>query len=340
MGGLDYGLDIYRKTALKHAARAFCICLLTAEIGLRLASSSFWQEWGRAELVGASSLTDYVTAVRIAVPSQTHVWLFGDSVLYGSALLEHHTPHWREKTVGSYLRRQDSQRNWSEISAEGLLIPDLRAIVQIAQPAARDTLIIELNYRMFSADAGQIENSYSRNFLAPAYQSDWEENLAAYSAYYRYAQIARYLFWQPSRETRVAQWLRFGKALGTGPAVDDELRANLLAMKISPYYSAPALAPQHAGLAALNAWLPELLQQKGRVLVFLTPQNWDLIGEYTDEKAYAKNRKILKNLPWPKNVIYVDWADRKPSQGRFLDHCHLDEVGNQELATWLLKELP
>jgi len=120
----------------------------------------------------------------------------------------------------------------------------------------------------------------------------------------------------------------------------DELRANLLAMKITPYYSAPAMGPQHAGLAALKAWLPELAKQKGRVLVFLTPQNNEFITDYADGKAMAQNRKTLKNLPWPSSVIYRDWAERKPKQGSFLDHCHLDAAGNHELAEWIREALP
>ena len=37
-------------------------------------------------------------------------------------------------------------------------------------------------------------------------------------------------------------------------------------------------------------------------------------------------------------LVYRDWADRKPA-GHFLDHCHLDPTGNEDLARWMEEEL-
>jgi hypothetical protein len=63
------------------------------------------------------------------------------------------------------------------------------------------------------------------------------------------------------------------------------------------------------------------------------------IDGLVDHNAFDANRAELARLFKAQGKMrWADWSLRKPA-GKFLDHCHLDEEGNAELARWIEKEL-
>ena len=121
-------------------------------------------------------------------------------------------------------------------------------------------------------------------------------------------------------------------------AVDPDLAAALLDLKIRPDYqaAAPAGQPVWRALRRLAATLP----RPGRkVLVFLCPQNLERVGPLLDPAAWKANRAELRRVFGGRpGLVYQDWAERRPA-GAFLDHCHLDPEGNRALAGWIAEAL-
>ena len=61
-------------------------------------------------------------------------------------------------------------------------------------------------------------------------------------------------------------------------------------------------------------------------------------GRHTSAAANRRQLAELFRAAGPK-VRYRDWADRPLRHGAFVDHCHLNGPGCQELARWIDAEL-
>ena len=314
--------------------------ILLSEAALAWRSGDLWRRLGRLELVDPALLADHRAA--FAPGPRPQALLLGDSVLYGSALRERGDPAWRHHSLGQALQDRFGAKGVEtvELSGDGLYPADLAALWATEGRPHLSAVVLELNPRMFADEPGNSATAYSRRFLAPDQPLDAAERVSQASHLFRTCRLASHLLWQPSRIQALTalfnRWMPPSPAAG----LDDDLGDALLNLKIRPYYDAPAMGPQHAGWLALQRLADGLKAQGPPVLVFLTPQNHARIADLVDAKGYAANRRLVAELFRSRGLAYRDWADRAPVRGAFLDHCHLDAAGNQELADWALQELP
>jgi hypothetical protein len=267
--------------------------------------------------------------------------ILGDSVMYGSALREHGVAAWRQESFGQALSQKLQSRGLQvlELSSDGLFPADMLALLQRYQGSGKAPMVLELNYRMFCPEAGNTATAYSRPFLAPdqVYPESAEDRLAGAFLLFRYCRLASHLLWQPSRAQVLAAQL--GKVLPPAQAADEDAEDALLNMKIQPYYQAPLMDSGHAGLKALKDMALLLKKTGAPVLIFMTPQNRERIADVWDAQAWRRNNALAASLFKNQGLDYQDWSLRHLNQGHFLDHCHLDEAGNRELAAWVDAEL-
>jgi len=337
--------DPGREAAARRSLLVLAALLLLTEAAVRLAAPRLWRDPALTEAVSAPLLRDRIRALGGSGPC---VVLLGDSVCYGSALREHGVADWRHRTPAQYLRERLGARGLAlhSFAADGLEAMDQEALARAASALGPRAWVVELNPRILSEASGSWPGCMDRPYLqawlpdgSGAPPRDWVaragDGIRTAWATYRTMELASALAWQPSLRARMESWVQ---GIFPAEAEDEDARDALLDLKLRPYYQAPARRPGHLGwesLARLAAWL----RDGGRpALVFLTPQNGERIADLLDPAAYAANRRGLAELFRGGGIVYRDWADRRP-KGRFLDHCHLDAEGNQDLAAWIDEEL-
>jgi hypothetical protein len=74
--------------------------------------------------------------------------------------------------------------------------------------------------------------------------------------------------------------------------------------------------------------------QGADVLVWFSPVNQGLMGEWTQTPGYQANVKQIDAFFANKPIRYVNWESRMPDQ-YFTDHLHMVPAGYQKLAEWL-----
>jgi len=287
----------------------------------------------------------------------------GDSVLGGSALLEHagpgstsgspSVPRARASTLAAALAGQESARgrHVESLAADGMLPRDLEAeghLIRASSVRASSRALVVLNFRMFSGEFDDPAKSLSRDFLAPALASDgvlpaskkaggriersFPEWALRSSTLLRSTAMLKSLWYFPTRR----DFFRRAAERVLGADSDPEIQEAALRLKVAPYYrqrwsaSSPAFASLDRSLRVLAA--------VGPVSVVLTPQNPDFVE---DREVFGANRAVLADYLATRGIpglSYADWADRY-SADRFLDHCHLTAAGNSEyadaLARWM-----
>jgi hypothetical protein len=326
---------------------------LAAEMLVRLNAESLWSRLPHSEPLSQPLLSDRIRAFKDLRKGKKLCLALGDSVFFGSALREKKVTHWEQQTPTAFLR-QILGDSWVvlDLSADGLELADMLALLESAKPLNPDAVVMELNIRMLADEAGQWPGCMSRPWLwaqlapgsgipqAPA-NTDFEKKtfsrmescLTQASAVARYAQLGRAMLFQPSANDTFAAWV---KTMMPG---DQELDPDdLLDLKIRPYYASPGAASNHVGLQAMDALASEIKAMEAANLVFLTPQNLNRVGDFLNRDGFAANRKTISMHFAGKGLRYRDMATAMPS-ARFLDHCHLDPQGNHELAITIAKAL-
>lgn len=332
-------------------------CWISLEIGLRLGSDRIWTSLGHSDPLSSALLRDRIAAFQKAREGKKLCVTLGDSVFFGSALREKGYASWSRLTPPALLREKLGP-DWVllDLSADGLQIPDIYALLQAAAPLKPDAVVVELNLRMLAVGGDGSPGDLSRPWLAawlpastlatlpPRPALDFEKHsflrmhdtLTSTSAVFRYAELARDLLFQPSFKELAAKKI---KAWMPEPDdADSGMQNNLLNMKIRPYYAGPPAGPRHAGRMALIPLALALKVGGSKTFVFLTPQNLLRVADYLDRPAFAANRAALK-APFDEAAVpYQDLAQWVPP-GRFLDHCHLDPQGNAALADKIYRGL-
>ena len=324
-----------------------------SELALRCASPLIWAALPHNEPLSRALFADRLRTVAAQRQGKKLCVALGDSVFYGSAMREKGLAHWPDQTPTACLRRSLGP-GWVllDLSADGVEPMDLLAMLHAAAPLKPDTVVLELNIRMLAKDAGDWPGCMSRPWLwdwmpadtglpPPPARQDFEkrafarmqEGLTRVSAVARYAELAHALLFQPTAKDVYA-----GEVKSWMPG-DQELDPDLLLdMKIRPYYDAPAADPAHLGLRSLAPLAREIQSLHAAQLVFLTPQNLARVAEFLNPAGFKRNRAQLLEPFRAAGLRSVDLAEAMPAP-RFLDHCHLDPLGNQQLAEKILEEL-
>lgn len=322
----------------------FFTLLLATECLLRLFAPSWILGARSLPLVSAPLLQERLSPA----PGRKILLLIGDSVFYGTAMRERGMVGWKEKTPGAFIQASLGP-SWRvlDLSDEGLHGADMLALWEAGKRAKPDAVVLELNYRMLAAQAGTADGVLTRPFLAQWLPAEFrslvhvaepkdkamealQQRVSGASAAFRYAPLADAMLFPGGLRQVFSAWVK--KIFPEQEGVDSEA---LLGIKIRPYYEAPPAGKDHLGLAAFQRLRDSLAASKVPSLVFLTPQNLELVDEYLDKKAMQANRSRLKSVfgaPWR------DWAAERPG-GQFLDHCHWDAAGNEALAKKILGEL-
>ena len=331
------------------------ICWLALEIALRLASPVIWDKLTHSEPLTAALLKDHLSALSPSRRQDKRLCVvLGDSVFYGSALREKSVPNWSQKTPPAYLR-QSLGPEWLvlDLSADGLNPLDMAALLSATASLKPDALVIELNLRMLSVADGKAPGCMSRPWLASWLPAELkaaslgsgqantekklfakiEETLGGGSAIFRYATLARAILFEPSMKALAAKKVK--ELMPGGEEVDASV---LLDMKIRPYYSGPAAGTEHLGLQGLSLLAKEIPNLGSKSLVFITPQNLNRVADFLDKRTWDANLRSL-SAPFVKAKIPFKNFSLAMPEPRFLDHCHLDDQGNQELASLILQEL-
>jgi hypothetical protein len=340
-----------REALFRRSLAVLAVLLLLTEALVRWRAPSLWSDPALTETPSAPLLHDRIQA--LAQAPGKRVLFLGDSVAYGSALREKGDADWREHTPVAALRRRLKERGIGVVSlaADGLYPQDLEALYRASRALSPSAVVLELNYRMLSAEAGDSRTALSRPYLAPWLQEAqrppraWDDSAAdglrRAWATWRYMELVSGRALQPSVKERLAP---LAAALFPAPLQsedDQDAKDALLDLKIRPYYQAPGPSQGHLGWQALGRLAEDLKADGIPVLVFLTPQNLERVQGLLDAQAFKANRAALAaafKAPPASRLRYADWAQRK-SAGRFLDHCHLDAAGNEGLAVWIMEAL-
>lgn len=318
------------KQVYKTAFLTLAALLLLSEAFLALTGSRLLRAPLGARLVSEPLLKQRLRA--LADPAPKTLLLLGDSVLWGSALRERGIRDWRTQTPGSAVA-QALPADWRlvELSADGLMLPDLEALLERGLALKPAAVVLELNYRMLGPDA-----PHSRPWLDPQAKPgfDAEEALRRHWRLFRFGELASATLFDPSLKDVLSGVV--DRIFGT--EADEDGRQALLDLKLQPYYSSPAQADSHPALQALRRISTRLREAQVPAFVFLTPQNLERVEDLLDRPAYDANRKALARAA--QGLRYADWSNRRPKQGAFLDHCHFDAAGNAELGRWIAEARP
>jgi hypothetical protein len=320
------------------AAATFLTLMLLAEGASRVAArTGFW--YSRFDFGGTvTSLAELKDRVAWAASRERPVFLFGDSVLGATALLEHGASAPRRSALSAQVAEQERPhgRHVASLAADGMLLPDLEAEARLltglaaAGGAGDRRALVVLNFRMFASEfeepsKGRAEAA-SRGFGAETSAGD---RAVRYSALLRSSELLKSLWYFPTRR----DFFRRAAERALGRDSDPEIQEAALRLKVAPYYR-----NRWRGDSPAFRALDGLLETLGPARVVLTPQNPDFVE---DAEAFAANRALLASFMKAREVPgaeYRDWADRYPSE-RFLDHCHLTADGNRdyaaELARWI-----
>ncbi len=348
------------KSFLLGAFSAFFGLLFLSEIFLRLTvPTGFW--YRHFDLSGdMTSLAELRDRLSFAAPSDHRVFLLGDSVLGGSALMEHRIPEARSKTLSRLLKVSLGAADTNAISlgSDGLLLPDIEGLTKEFSNALPDKILLILNFRMFSKEFGEGAKALSRNFLLPDLPGEIQKRLRPDKLPTAEAQLSDRLYagmcdhWFLFRETQMLKTLWYypsqkdflqrllEQVVGKNEDQADMIEA-ALKQKIASYYQPYLWDPDALPLNCLKRILDQWTEKHIPVEVILTPQNKKFLGSYLDKPSFEKNRKTLavfmKNYT-QQGVAYLDWADRFDSKA-FLDHCHLTPEGNEQYAKDLIQVL-
>jgi hypothetical protein len=326
------------------------LCWVALEFIVTFEAPRVWGKMKHCEPISKALLKDRLAATGVLRQGKRLCVVLGDSVFYGSALREKGLASWASQTPPAYLREQLGP-DWLvlDLSADGLQILDLLALLRATSSLKPDAVALELNMRMLAPEAGSPPACMSRPWLAewlgaeqPVFRAASVEKrsferlhdaLTRISAVVRYAELARYQLFQPSAKDLSAAAVKARMPGG------EELESDvLLDMKIRPYYAGPKADEFHLGRKALGPLAREIKKLNSTAFVFLTPQNLERISEFLDREAWKANRA---SFALPFRNAKIDYADLAQSMSPvlFLDHCHLIPQGNALLATTISKRL-
>ncbi len=341
---------------------------LSAEIALRMTvPTGFWYRHFdiSGDMTSLAELRDRIQFFPKNDSGERPILLLGDSVLGASALMEHRIPGAREKTLTSFLRKdfQNTKEFPLSLGSDGLLLPDIEALTPEFLPRKPSEILLLLNFRMFSQEFNEGTKALSRYFLKDHLPQDVQQRigndpksnpesrlsdglyefLSRHWFLFRETQTAKTLWYYPSQKDFFQRILE--KIVGQNETQLEIVEA-ALKQKIASYYQPYLWDSRELPLTCLKVVLDQWEAQHIPVLVVMTPQNKKFMGDYLDEASFDKNRKILSGFMKPyqkEGMLYFDWAEHYPSSD-FLDHCHLNQQGNEkyakELADLLERELP
>lgn len=341
------------KSFLRGVLSSFFGLLLLSELLLRATvPTGFWYRHFdfSGDMTGMAELRD---RIHYAIPAKSRVLLFGDSVLGGSALMEHRLPQARSKTLSSFLGRElpGSGLHPLSLGSDGMLLTDIEGLAAEAKPGPDGKVLLLLNFRMFSKEFNEGPKALSRQFLMADLPPDIQKRLAPDQPPGEEARLSDRLYawmgdhWFLFRETQMAKTLwyypsqkdffqrQLERVVGKNEALSEIVEA-ALKQKVASYYEAYAWDPQGLPFTCLKRVLDQWSAAHVPVWVVLTPQNPKFLGSYLDRPSFEKNRKTLAAFmrPYSKQGIrYQDLADKYPASA-FLDHCHLTPDGNQLYA--------
>lgn len=353
----------FSKNFLWGAATSLFSLLLISELILRATvPTGFW--YRHFDLSGdMTSLAEIRDRLFYATPPDHRVLLLGDSVLGASALMEHRIPGAREMTLSNFLQRDlkgetdgravlGNMEYALSLGSDGLLLPDIQGLSAEFSSHPPASILLLLNFRMFSKEFAEGPKALSRQFLMvdlpediqirlapdkePSEEARLSDKLYAWMAdhwfLFRETQMAKVLWYYPSQKDFFQRQLE--KMVGTNET-QSEIAEAVLKEKIASYYQAYDWDPNALPFTCLKRVLDQWGAAHIPVQVVLTPQNPRFLGSYLDKKSFEKNRKTLAAFMRPyakKGIHYQDWSGRY-DPASFLDHCHLTPQGNQRYAT-------
>jgi hypothetical protein len=273
-----------------------------------------------------------------------------DSVGGMSALLEKGYDGATRASLTARLTEEARSKGASVVplAADGLLLPDLAALAELASRERFDAILILLNTRMFAPEFKEADKAFSRVFLVPVlpeflridegYRARpmspsirLEKFLHRHWVTFRVTQTLKTLWYHPTPKDA---WTRLARRLsGTrpGPRQQDDLEEAALKLKVLPYY--PTGPWKGLPMNGLGTVLAKSLVRDVPVHVVFTPQNTAFLGSEFDPTWLKRNLASLRTLmrQFGGDLRYEDWSDRYGSD-LFLDHCHLTPEGNERLA--------
>ena len=214
----------FSKNFLWGAVTSFLSLLLISEIVLRVTvPTGFW--YRHFDLSGdMTSLAEIRDRIRYSVPDGHQVLLLGDSVLGASALMEHRIPDAREMTLSNFLQRSlkgetdgyvvlGNMEYALSLGSDGLLLPDIQGLSAEFSSHPPESILLLLNFRMFSKEFAEGPKALSRQFLMADLPEDIQKRLAPDKAPSEEARLSDKLYtwmadqWFFFRETQMAKGL-------------------------------------------------------------------------------------------------------------------------------------
>lgn len=315
--------------------------LLAAEVFCRYAAESgFW--YARLDFSGRLvSLAELRDRIAFHTREPGTVCLLGDSVVGSSALVENRIDNADEYSLTRRLRTRlgDRGRRVFSLSADGLLVPDVEAVLSEFSRSRPGLVLILLNYRMFAPEFDKESAAASRSFLVagrdgsgepPSLSLQVETFAQEHWGLFRSTQLLKSIWYFPTQKAFFQKQL---ERVVPRPEEDD-LAGAALKFKVAPYYRGVIWHLDTPAFRSLGRLLAGVQAARIPSLLVLTPQNTAYLEGVLDPSLFAANRALLADVmrrhAGP-GVRYFDWADRYPATS-FLDHTHLTRDGNDRYA--------
>lgn len=328
---------LYGRRFLLAAAGAFLVSVFSAEGLCRWAESSGFLFKRMNPIVDLTSRSEVVERLQWGAAQPHALFLFGDSVLGPTAMMQARVRGARNSTLAAGLQDEAAQNGATAVNlgADGLLLTDIESLTRGMKETRPEGVLLVLNFRMFAPEFEGGETSRSRPYLDAALppkdlSARIEDGLLRHSALFRTTRLLRTLWYHPSQKEFFQRILEDLLRLRS----DEDMQRAALVMKTTPYYPSTSWNPDGAPLRALQKTMENLRALGIPVLVVLTPQNGAFLEGRFDPRAFDLNRALLERTLRPylgSRARYLDWSshlDRKD----FLDHCHLTPDANRRLA--------
>lgn len=327
----------------------FCV-VLQATIGLMIPTRWFYNYRVDYESVkgnmaaGLHLAIDRIAAEIEANPNQEYVVLLGDSVTYSG-------PGGPEQSIGYYLEQwggaQGRPLKVYNLAEPGMMAGDIYTVLLMLQERQVPLKRVALNliYAGFPARGpGQPYFGWLGEELHRLDRTAWERAGGSesqrpdWTKRFRQTILGPLALWQYRDVLRAHLLAPFG--LGASTEVIDVRpwteKPTLKELMRQPLYQS-VVDPRPLDLTEANPnvylWNRMIERLEGSdVLVYFSPVNQGLMGEWTKEPGYQANVKQIDALFTSKPIRYVNWESGLLDDALFTDHLHMVPEGYQRLA--------
>lgn len=327
----------------------FCV-VLQATIGLLIPTRWLYNYRVDYESVknnmaaGLHLAIDRIDAEIKANPNQEYVILLGDSVTYSG-------PGGPEQSIGYYLEQwgqaQGHPLKVYNLAEPGMMAGDIYTVLLMLQEKHIPLKRVALNliYAGFPAKGpGQPYFAWLGEELRRLDRTAWEKAGGAesqrpdWTKQFRTTVLKPIALWQYRDLLRAHLLSPLG--LGASAEVIDVRpwteKPTLKELMRQPLYQS-VVDPRPLDLTEANPnvylWNKMIERLQGSdVLVYFSPVNQGLMGEWTQNPGYKANVKQIDALFANKPIRYVDWESGFMPDALFTDHLHMVPEGYQGLA--------